>query len=197
LNCFSRIHISVDCAAVLKQIGNQSRPPRLVTCSQAASVVTVKIFEEKQQVAPVRIALELFERSVHRATSLAVAQEDANQSALQFNADLLQVHPASGARRTLHSKTVTQEAVELPQRLDDQEIDRKPDGAPPVRVASQKSAVRIGGDVIYEILCIAQPQSLGMFTVKARKRTDAVGREKLRFVQHDAQDPAKPLLGHE
>jgi hypothetical protein len=100
--------------------------------SKAPAIVGVKIFEKKHEIAPVRVALELAGVSVHGPASLAIAQEDSNQSPFQLDADLLQIHPSARARRTFHAEIAAQEAVELPKGLDNQEIDRKPDGAAPV-----------------------------------------------------------------
>src|SRR5882672_2642066 len=55
----------------------QTRPSRLVAGSQPGAVVTVKIFVEQDQIAPMRIFLELGRAAINRPLSVGIAQENA------------------------------------------------------------------------------------------------------------------------
>src|SRR5262245_61574816 len=54
-------------------------PPGLVARAEAGPVVAVEVLVEQDEVAPVRVFLELAGAAVDRAAALPVAQEDAGQ----------------------------------------------------------------------------------------------------------------------
>src|SRR6266540_2250896 len=60
------------------QIGNESRPPRLVIGAQAGTVVAVEVLVEQQAIAPQRIVLELRGAAVNRPPAIGAASEEAN-----------------------------------------------------------------------------------------------------------------------
>ena len=51
-------------AALLEEFGDQGGPAGLMTGANTRTVVTVKVFIEQQQVAPVRILLELLRAAI-------------------------------------------------------------------------------------------------------------------------------------
>src|SRR5262249_56611425 len=66
-------------AALLQELGDDGRPARLVSGAHAGAVVPVEVFVEQQQIAPVRILLELLGAPVDRPAAVGPAQEDAGQ----------------------------------------------------------------------------------------------------------------------
>src|SRR5215469_8125217 len=60
----------------VKRAGDETRPSSLMACSQARTVIAVKIFVKEDVVAPVRILLELLRCSVNRPLAVRIAQED-------------------------------------------------------------------------------------------------------------------------
>ena len=60
-----------------RRASDQTGPPRLVAGAEPRAVVTVEVFVEEDQIAPVRIVLELGGPSVDRPPSVGVAQERA------------------------------------------------------------------------------------------------------------------------
>src|ERR1700719_56149 len=63
-------------AALFNQFCDQAGPAGLMTCAEAGAVVAMKIFVEKDEVAPVRIALEEFQSPCHRAPPFLSAKEN-------------------------------------------------------------------------------------------------------------------------
>src|SRR5579883_2106678 len=55
---------------LLDQRSHERRPPGLVRCPQARAIITVEILVKQQQVAPVRIVLELGTSSINRPMAL-------------------------------------------------------------------------------------------------------------------------------
>lgn len=62
--------------ALLEELRDQSRPTRLVTGANAGTVVSVKVFVERNQVAPIGIGLKLFCGTEYWSPLVAIAQED-------------------------------------------------------------------------------------------------------------------------
>ena len=74
-----------------------------------------------------------------------VALEKLDLALREFDADVPQIHQIPRSCGKLHFQGVAVVVVEFLQRFDDQEVDRKPDRPAPVRVASEKAAVRFSG----------------------------------------------------
>src|SRR5215468_4042132 len=58
---------------------DQPGPPGLVARAEACPVVAMEVLVEEDEVAPVRIVLELGGAAVHRPPAIRVAQENARQ----------------------------------------------------------------------------------------------------------------------
>jgi hypothetical protein len=74
---------------------------------------------------------------------LIVPEKEPREPALQLQTHLPQVHPAARTGPALDLKFIAEEVVELLKRLDDQEVDREPDGPPPIGVAAKKPCPRL------------------------------------------------------
>ena len=69
---------------------DRAGPPCLVAGAETCPIVAVEIFVEQDQVAPVRIFLELLRASVHRPPAVRVAKERGCQPALDLLRNLEQ-----------------------------------------------------------------------------------------------------------
>src|SRR4051812_17274945 len=97
--------------------------------AQAGAVVAVEVLVEEDQVAPVRVFLELACPAVDRPPAALVLQEDARESTAEFLGYLIEGHHSARARRALDLELVAVVGVVLQQCADDQSIDRRPDWA--------------------------------------------------------------------
>ena len=80
------------------------------------------------------------------------------------------------------------------QHLDEQEVDREPDGAAPVRVAAEEAARGLRGLVVEARRHAVDRDVERVRLVIARERAQAVVREELRRVEHRREQPAQALL---
>ena len=68
--------LRIEQSEELDQLRHQSCPAGLVTRAEPRAVVAVEVFVEQDQVAPVRIVLELFRAAVDRPPAVRIPQED-------------------------------------------------------------------------------------------------------------------------
>src|SRR4051812_19801771 len=124
---------------LLKELGDQGRPPRLVARPEPFAGVAVEVLVEQHQVTPVRVLLKYSVASVRRTTLSVLRQEESREPPRQFLGDLCkrQVLPRPG--RAFHGELVAVVVVVALQPLDQQQIRRKPHGPAPVRVASEQT----------------------------------------------------------
>ena len=80
---------------------DQSGPARLVAGPEPRAVVTVEIFVKENQIAPVRIVLELGRPAVHWPSPIGIAQKRARQPADKLLRHLEQRQVAAGTGRAL------------------------------------------------------------------------------------------------
>src|SRR5437773_4172519 len=172
---------------LLHELGDETGPPRLMTGAEAGAVVAVEVFVEKQQIAPVRVALELLRVAVHGPSAVAPAQKEPDEPARQLPGDVPEVEPPVRAARTLDLQVVAIKVVELLQRLDEQVVHREPERAAPVGVAAEERGRGLGGLVAHAMLHAIHGQHVGMRAVVARQRADAVRRQELVAIEHVAQ----------
>src|SRR5204862_7385645 len=107
------------------------------------------------EVAPVRIISVLPDLPMTWAGSVLVRQKDTPQSTRKLTRDLLERHHVSGTGRAFDFERVAIKEVITFESFDDQEIDRKPDGTEPVRVAAEKVAVPLTWNVIDPVFFVA------------------------------------------
>src|SRR5262249_17352833 len=75
-------------------------PSGLVTRAEAGAIVTMEVLVEQDEIAPVRVILELWRSPVDRTSAVLVPHENARQASRDLLGDLIQVHPTPGAGRT-------------------------------------------------------------------------------------------------
>src|SRR5262249_28180873 len=125
-------------AALLEEFRYEAGPSGLVACADARSRVAVEVLVEQDEVLPVRGVLVQSGSGVHGTASLGVLHEDPRHAPRNLRGYFPQRHQIAGAARTFDLKFVAEIVMELLQRLDQQEIYRKPDRPAPVRVAAEQ-----------------------------------------------------------
>ena len=68
-------------AALLHQLGDDARPPRLMAGAHSGAGVSVEIFVEQNQVAPVRIGLEFLKSAKDRSAAFVISKKDVRHAA--------------------------------------------------------------------------------------------------------------------
>ena len=86
--------------------------------SEAFSAFAVKIFIEKNELAPVRIGVKLWRVPVHRTVALFVAQENSGEAMREFCGNFGKCEPVTGTRRELDFEIVSEVMMKLLQRFD-------------------------------------------------------------------------------
>src|SRR5690242_7958375 len=129
-----------------------------------------------------------------KTSALLVFQKNVRQSAPDLLDHLIEVHLPSGAGRTFHSKMVAVVAVVMQQGSDHQGVNRHPDGASPVRVAAEHAGIGLRRQVGNTVWLAAGMDDVRMTGMVAREGTEAVGAQKLTFVEHLGQYPPEPDL---
>src|ERR1700757_1512162 len=110
-----------------------------MTGAHSGTRVPVEVLVKQNQVAPMRVRLELVQVAEYRSVALFVTKKDVCHPARQFLGHVPQRLHVSRSGRELDFEIVTQIVVELLQGFDQEKIHRKPDGAAPVRIASEES----------------------------------------------------------
>src|SRR5580658_3166200 len=174
--------------ALLDQFGDEPGPAGLVARADTGAVIPMEIFVEKKQVLPVGIALEQFRAASDGAAALLVTNENVNEAAGDFGRHFPEIYFASRSRREFHFEVLAVVMVVLLQGFDQEIVHREPDGAAPVGIAAKNAAGGFGGFVVYAVDVAIDLDFIGMIEVVARERANAIGRQKLGFVKHAAED---------
>src|SRR5262244_1482311 len=109
--------------------------------AHAPSAVAVEVFVEENVIAEVRILEGALVQAVHRPMTVLVGEEQPRKAPGKLIGYFIDGHERSGAGGALDAEVIAIVVMELLQRFDDEEIDRKPDRSAPVRVAAEQSAV--------------------------------------------------------
>src|SRR5262245_50492090 len=100
--------------------------------AKARAVVAVEVFVEQDQIAPVRVRLELLRTAVHRPPALFVLEEDIAAPARDLLSYFVEVHLPPRTGGTLDGEVVAVIGVVLQERANDQAVDGHPDRPAPV-----------------------------------------------------------------
>src|SRR5262249_22322724 len=95
--------------------------------------------------------------------------------------------------RALDGDRVTIEVVVTLKRLDDEEVEGKPDGPAPVAVAAEQARGGFSGCVINAELFAPGFEHIRMSFVDSAERTDSEGREELLLVEQIFQHADEAL----
>src|SRR5262245_35557874 len=154
-------------SSLLQQFGDERGPAGLMAGADTGAGVAVEVFMERDQVVPVRVALEVVVRAEHGPAPLGIAYEDRRESARELLRHVPQGHQAARAGRAFHLVSVSEIVMKLLQGLDQQEVDREPDRPPPVRVAAEESSGRFGRLVVDAVLDAADIEHIRTIAVDA------------------------------
>src|ERR1700694_880538 len=152
--------------------------------AEAGAVVAMKIFVEKDEVAPVRIALKAVGAAGYGPAATRIAKKNMNKPPGDFRSYLPEIGFGAGIGRAVHFEIFAVVVVIFLQRFDEEIVHRKPDGPAPVRIPSKEARRgfrRLVGDAIRISVHV---NLVGMVVVKARKGAHAVRREEFRFIEH-------------
>ena len=141
-----------------------------------------------------RIVLELGRPTVDRPLPIGIAQEGARQSAGNLLRHLEQRHVPPRTGRTLYLEFIAVELIQVPQRPDDQRIDRHPHRPPPVGVAAEHAGIRFRRQVLHFVFLATDVKHKRMFQVIARERANAVRPEKLVLVEQVGEHALELVL---
>src|SRR5687768_4772205 len=147
-------------SSLLNELGDEGCPPGLMARSEPGAAVAVEVLVKWNQVVPVRVGLQAFGPAEDGTAPRLVLQEYPRQPMRDFLGDLPERHHPPGSRRALHRVAVAEVVVELLERLDEQEVDRKPDRSAPVRVAPEEPTGGFGRLVVHPVLRSIHPQDV-------------------------------------
>src|SRR5260370_39898561 len=134
-----------------------------------APIIAMKIFVEKNEIAPVRIALKKLSASCYGTAAVRIAKKNVNEPPGNFRGYLPEVGFAAGMRGALHFEIFAVVVVEFLERFHEQIVDRKPDGPAPVRIAAEQARRGFGGLVVHAIRISVYVNLLRMVLVESRK----------------------------
>src|SRR5205823_2498588 len=112
----------VSLSGLLQQLGDDGGPAGLVRGAEALAGVAVEVLVEEDQVAPVRVGLELLAGAEDRAAAVRAAQEEVAQPPRELPRHLPEGVRLPRTGRELDRERLAEEEVELLQRLDQQEV---------------------------------------------------------------------------
>src|SRR6266852_1807920 len=147
---FSNCRMRFGLSALLQQFRNDTRPAGLMARSDARPVVSVEIFVEQDQIAPMRVVAVLGSL-VYRPSAVLISQKYPRQAARDLRCDFPERHVLARTGRTLNLEVVTQIVMELLERLDQQIVHGEPDGATPIRISSEQSSARLARLIVDSI----------------------------------------------
>ena len=116
--------------------------------AEALAGLAMEVFVEEQRIAPRRVVLEAGICSVRRSPALCVPQKQTEKAALELLGDLLEVCLLARSGRQFDRQVVAKVGMQMPQRLDREEVQRKPDRPAPVGVAAEEAGARFSRFVV-------------------------------------------------
>src|SRR5947199_769567 len=183
-----------DAREAVHEDGDDARPPGLMAGPETGSVISMEVLVEEDEVAPVRVLLELLGATVDRAAPAPVPEEDAGEPPRYLLGHLEERHPDAGAGRALDSEVVAVEPVELNEPADDEAVDGHPHRPAPVGVPPEHARVRLGGKIGDVVSLAAEVEDERVVLTGERERPDAVRALELLLVEQVAEYPLEPLL---
>ena len=115
---------------------------------RSLAVVAVEIFVKKDKVFSVGISGIVPGPPVAGTLTDCIGKEEAGQSAGKFGRHLVEGHEGAGAGGELDLKVVSVEVGVAFQRFNEEVVDGKPDGPPPVGIAAEEWGVAFSRDIV-------------------------------------------------
>src|SRR3974390_3243925 len=149
----------------------------------------MEVLVKQHEVAPVRIGLKLLQISEDGSSSTLVLQEYARHAARQFAGNIPQrKHPARSSWE-FDLEVVTKVVMELLKRLDQKEIEGKPDWPAPVGIPTEQPRRRFAWIVVHPVHVPIHVQHVRIIAVELRKSANPIGRKEFTLIQHVLQNP--------
>src|SRR6267154_2534786 len=183
--------------ALFDQFCYQTGPAGLMAGANPAPIITVEIFVEENEIAPVRIALKKFRAAGYRTAAVRIAKENVNEPPGNFRRHLPEIGFGAGMRGALDFKIFTVVVVEFLQGFHEQIVHGKPDGPAPVGISAKEACRGFSGFVVNAVGVSVHLNLVRMVLMEARESTHSVGRKKFRFVQHAAEDALELFAIHQ
>jgi len=117
---------------LLQKLCGKTGPAGLVACTQARSIVPVKILMEPDFVRPVGLLKQSLITPLKGPGAVVPPEEKSNQVFREIVSNLAQRQHLSAPRGAFDFEIISIVAVKLLERLDQQKVDRKPHGPAPV-----------------------------------------------------------------
>src|SRR5271170_3227395 len=131
---------------------------------------------------------------MRRPPAIRVEQKQAEQAAPELRSHLVKIRLPARSGRQLNRQVLPEEVVEVPQRLDREEVQRKPNWPAPVGVAAKEAAAGLSRFVVESAGATVEIENERVFLVVARERSQSVWRQKFALVEHTRQDALKAGL---
>src|SRR6266446_277608 len=124
--------VDILLAALFDQFCHETGPAGLMARADPGTIVAMKGFVEKDEVAPVRITLKKFNAASHGPASARIAKKNMNEPPGDFRGYLPEIRFGAGIRRALHFEIFAVVMVKFLQRFHQQIVDGEPDRSAPV-----------------------------------------------------------------
>src|ERR1700704_1552444 len=99
-----------------------------MACAEPRAIVAVKVFVEKDKIAPVRIALKKLGAAGYGPAAVRIPEKNVNEPPGNFRRYLPEIGFRAGLRGAFHFEIFAVVVVKFLQGLHEQIVDRKPDG---------------------------------------------------------------------
>src|SRR5262245_3413506 len=106
--------------------------------AESAAGLAVEVLVKEDEVLPVRVGRVPRVLAMQRAWPRCSGEEERGESSRELARDFTERHPMARSGGALHGELITIEVVVALERFDEEIVHRKPDRAPPVRVATKQ-----------------------------------------------------------
>src|SRR5260370_26536171 len=142
--------------------------------ADAGPIVAMKIFVEKNEVAPGWLALKEIDAARSGPAAVRIAEKNAHEPPGNFCRYLPEIRFAAGMRRAFHFEIFAVVVMKLLQRFDQEIIHRKPDRPAPVRISTEKARRRLRRLVFNPAQISVDVHFVGMVRMVARQPAHAI-----------------------
>src|ERR1700727_1945745 len=136
-------------------------------CAETLAGLAVEVLIKEKRISPRRIVLEARVCSMRWPPAAPVEQKQTQKTALEFRGDLTQVRLFARSGRQFDRQIITEEVVEMPERLDREEVEGKPHWPPPVGVAAEEAGVGVSRFVVEPAGATGEIENQGVVLVAA------------------------------
>src|SRR5262249_8073886 len=166
-----------------------------MTGAASTAGLAVEVLVEQHQVAEVRVVGVAALVAVTGPSSGGVGEEEARQATPDLACRLQQADVSARPRRQLHQQVVAVEVVVALQSLDEEVVEREPDGTSPVRVPSEDADGGLARHVAHAEVLALELALEGAARVDAGERADSPRREELVLVEQVAEQALETRPG--